>query len=193
MSHLAEASTPQRGSDVPVAAAGRFRVHLGMASRVGKTCAMLDEAARRAARGCDVVAGSVETHGRPATPAKLGGLAVVPPKAIVHRQAARFAEMDLGAILARRPEPVWQGILELLDAEFSLIGTLHTRHVEGLADVVEAITGDRGIARPTISAAGGPHPGQAWPEGSAAPTSASDQGESAATIWWQDGRWKKCR
>lgn len=161
MSQLAEASTPQRGSDVPVAATGRFRVYLGMASGVGKTYAMLDEAARRAARGCDVVAGIVETHDRPATTAGLAGLEVVPPKTVAYR-GARFAEMDLDAILARRPELVlvdelahsnvpgsgrhekrWQDVLELLDADISVIGTLNTQHIESLADAVEAITGTR--------------------------------------------------
>ncbi|MGI5142355.1 MULTISPECIES: universal stress protein [unclassified Streptomyces] len=161
MSHLAEASTPQRGRDVPVAAAGRFRVYLGMASGVGKTYAMLDEAVRRAARGCDVVAGIVETHDRPATTAKLEGLEVVPPKTVTYR-GAQFAEMDLDAILARRPELVlvdelahsnvpgsgrhekrWQDVLELLDADISVIGTLNTQHIESLADAVEAITGTR--------------------------------------------------
>ncbi|MEV7368046.1 universal stress protein [Streptomyces sp. NPDC003631] len=159
MSHLAEAPTAQRGSDVPVAAAGRFRVYLGMASGVGKTYAMLDEAARRAARGCDVVAGIVETHDRPATTARLDGLEVVPPKTVTYR-GARFAEMDLDAILARRPELVlvdelahsnvpgsgrhekrWQDVLELLDADICVIGTLNTQHIESLADAVEAITG----------------------------------------------------
>ncbi|SEG80761.1 two-component system, OmpR family, sensor histidine kinase KdpD [Actinacidiphila yanglinensis] len=141
--------------------AGRFRVYLGMAFGVGKTYAMLQEATRRAARGTDVVVGFVETHGRPATAARLHGLAVVPPKPVVHR-GALFAELDLDAILARRPELVlvdeiahtnvpgsgrhekrWQDVLELLDAGISVMSTLNSQHIESLAGTVEEITGTR--------------------------------------------------
>ncbi|MDX2706042.1 universal stress protein [Streptomyces sp. PA03-6a] len=146
-------------TDARVADAGRFRLYLGMASGVGTTYAMLDEAARRAARGCDVVAGIVETHGRPATAAAPAGLEVVPPRTVAHR-GGRFAEMDLDAILARGPglvlvdEPAHtdvpgsgrhekrrQDVLELLDADVSVISTLNIQHVESLAGVVEAVTG----------------------------------------------------
>jgi two-component system, OmpR family, sensor histidine kinase KdpD len=158
--HPGEAAAPGRSGD-DVAATGRFRVYLGMASGVGKTYAMLDEAARRAARGRDVVVGIVETHGRPATAARLSGLEVVPPKTVTYR-GARFTEMDLDAILARKPDLVlideiahtnvpgsgrhekrWQDVLELLDTDISVISTLNTQHIESLADVVEAITGAR--------------------------------------------------
>ncbi|GAA3809910.1 hypothetical protein [Streptomyces chiangmaiensis] len=151
MSHPADASMPQRGCDVPVAAAERFRVCLGMASRVGKTVAMLDEAARRAARRRDVVAGIVETHDRPAD--------------IVEAITGTRLHLLAGASTLRR-----------------------LARLAGEAGIDVHI-----IARSTISAAAGPHSGQAWPEGSAVPTYAPDQGESAATVRWQDGWWNKCR
>jgi len=178
MSHLAEASTPQRGSHVPVAATGRFRVYLGMAPGVGKTYAMLGEAAR----GCDVVAGIVETHDRPATTAGLDGLEVVPPKTVTYR-GARFTEMDLDAILARRPELVL--VDELAHSNVPGSGRHEKRWQAGIDVHI--------IARATIPAADGPHVGRPSPEGSVAPTTGSDLGKPAATIWWQDGWWRKCR
>jgi two-component system sensor histidine kinase KdpD len=154
----AAAPTPETGGE-PVAAAGRFRIYVGMAAGVGKTYAMLGEAARRAARGRDVVVGVVDTHDRPATAAQLAGLEVVPPKTVTYR-GAQLAEMDLDAILRRRPELVlvdelahsnipgsgrhdkrWQDVLELLDANINVISTLNAQHIESLADVVERVTG----------------------------------------------------
>jgi two-component system sensor histidine kinase KdpD len=148
-----DAPAPRRGGH-EAAATGRLRVYLGMASGVGKTYAMLDEAARRAAGGQDVVVGTVETHGRPATAARLGGLEVIAPKTVT--------EKNLDQILTRAPELVlideiahtnvpgsgrhekrWQDVLELLDAGISVITTLNAQHIESLANVVEAITGTR--------------------------------------------------
>ena len=82
---------------------GELRIYLGAAPGVGKTFAMLGEAHRRAERGTDVVIGLVETHGRAKTAALLDSLEVVPRKRITHR-GHEFTEMDLDAILARRPE-----------------------------------------------------------------------------------------
>ena len=109
-----------------------------MAAGVGKTYAMLDEGRRRAARGFDVVIGLVTTHDRPETEKQLHGLEVVPPK-IVHYRGARFEEMDLDAILARRPDLAlvdelahsnipgagrndkrWQDVVELLNANINV-------------------------------------------------------------------------
>lgn len=139
--------------------AGRFRVYLGPAAGVGKTYAMLDEAHRRQERGCDVVVALVETHGRPATAAKLAGLEVIPPK-IIHYRGGVFQEMDLEAVLARRPgvvlvdelahsnlpgsgrnEKRWQDVRDLLAADISVISTLNVQHIESLAEVVERVTG----------------------------------------------------
>ncbi|HEX3946886.1 MAG TPA: universal stress protein, partial [Acidimicrobiales bacterium] len=135
------------------------RVYLGSVAGVGKTCAMLDEGRRRQHRGADVVVGFVETHGRPHTAELLGELPVVPRKAVDYR-GGTFEEMDLPAVLARRPEVVlvdelahtnipgsgphekrWEDIADLLDAGIAVISTVNIQHLESLADAVEAITG----------------------------------------------------
>ncbi|MDQ1668827.1 MAG: two-component system, OmpR family, sensor histidine kinase KdpD, partial [Actinomycetota bacterium] len=81
---------------------GRLRVYLGGAPGVGKTYSMLCEGHRRAGRGTDVVVGLVETHGRQHTAKLLDGLPVVPRREIAYREAV-FTEMDVDALLARRP------------------------------------------------------------------------------------------
>lgn len=139
--------------------AGRFRIYLGSAAGVGKTCAMLDEGWRRSRRGADVVVGLLEDHGRPHTAELVRDLPVVPRREVVHR-GARFTEMDLDAVLARRPEVAlvdelahtnvpgsgrnpkrWQDVLELLDAGIAVVSTVNIQHLESVADAVEAITG----------------------------------------------------
>src|SRR5689334_25214971 len=82
---------------------GELRIYLGMAPGVGKTFAMLGEARRRLDRGTDVVVGLVETHGRARTAELLAGLEIVARVRREHRGHA-FEEMDVDAILARRPE-----------------------------------------------------------------------------------------
>ncbi len=137
---------------------GKLRVYLGSAPGVGKTYAMLDEGARRAQRGTDVVVAYVETHGRAHTAAKLAGLTVMPRRTVGHR-GATFTEMDLPAVLARAPEVAlvdemahtnvpgvehrkrWQDIELLLEAGIDVISTVNIQHLESLNDVVEAITG----------------------------------------------------
>ncbi|GAB7042331.1 MULTISPECIES: DUF4118 domain-containing protein [Catenuloplanes] len=139
-------------------ARGQLRIYLGAAPGVGKTYAMLEEAARRAARGTDVVIGFVETHGRPMTAAMIGDLEVVPRRAVTYR-GAEFTEMDTDAVLARRPEVAlvdelahtnvpggqhekrWQDVQELLDAGIDVLSTVNVQHLESLNDVVEEITG----------------------------------------------------
>jgi len=141
-----------------VSTRGRLRVYLGAAPGVGKTYAMLDEGHRRAERGTDVVVAYVETHGRPRTAEKLAGLAVVPRRTLPHRGAS-FEEMDVLAVLARRPELAlvdelahtnvpgsthekrWQDIEELLEAGIDVVSTVNVQHLESLNDVVAAITG----------------------------------------------------
>src|SRR5438045_371590 len=82
---------------------GELRIYLGAAPGVGKTFAMLGEARRRHDRGTDVVVGLVETHGRKKTAELLEGLEIVPRRQLEYRGHA-FEEMDLDAILARKPE-----------------------------------------------------------------------------------------
>ncbi len=137
---------------------GTLRVYLGAAPGVGKTYAALDEAHRRHDRGTDVVVGFVETHGRPKTAALLAGLEVVPRKEISYRDAV-FTEMDVDAVLARRPAVAlvdelahtnvpggrnakrWQDVHELLDAGIDVISNVNIQHMDSLNDVVETITG----------------------------------------------------
>ncbi|SCE78392.1 DUF4118 domain-containing protein [Micromonospora mirobrigensis] len=137
---------------------GELRIYLGAAPGVGKTYAMLEEAQRRAERGTDVVVGLVETHGRPHTAGMIGDLEVLPRRTMTYR-GAEFTEMDLDAVLARRPEVVvvdelahtnvpgsrhekrWQDVQELLDSGISVLSTVNVQHLESLNDVVAQITG----------------------------------------------------
>jgi two-component system sensor histidine kinase KdpD len=137
---------------------GTLRVYLGAAPGVGKTFAMLSEAQRARERGADIVIGFVETHGRPKTAEQIAGLEVVPRRSIEYR-ATVFEEMDVDAVLARRPERAlvdelahtnvpgsrnpkrWQDVEELLDAGIDVITTVNIQHLESLNDVVTQITG----------------------------------------------------
>lgn len=133
-------------------------MYLGAAPGVGKTYRMLDEARRRAARGVDVVVGFVECHGRPGTEGMLDGLEVVGRVSCVYR-GGEFEEMDLAAVLARRPRVVIvdefahsnvpgggrnpkrrQDIEVLLAAGIDVVTALNIQHLESLNDVVEKIT-----------------------------------------------------
>jgi len=129
-----------------------------MAPGVGKTYAMLDEAKRRLERGTDVVVGVVETHGRTHTAERLEGLEVVPRTRLTYK-GTTFEELDLDAVLARRPavalvdelahtnipgsrnEKRWQDVDELLDAGIDVITTVNIQHLESLNDVVQQISG----------------------------------------------------
>lgn len=142
-----------------VAPAGHFRVYLGAAAGVGKTFAMLSEARRRAERGTDIVVGFVECHGRARTEELLAGLEVVPRRVVEYR-GTRFEELDLDAVLARRPKVAlvdelahtnvpgsgrhgkrWEDVLELLEAGVDVITTVNIQHLESLAEAVERMTG----------------------------------------------------
>jgi two-component system, OmpR family, sensor histidine kinase KdpD len=137
---------------------GHLRIYLGAAPGVGKTYRMLGEAQRRRERGTDIVVGYVETHGREHTAAMLDGLEVVPRK-IVDYRGASFTELDLDAVLARRPEVAivdelahsnvpgsgnakrWEDIDALLTAGIDVISAVNIQHLESINDVVEKITG----------------------------------------------------
>jgi two-component system sensor histidine kinase KdpD len=84
---------------------GTLRVYLGAAPGVGKTYAMLSEGRRRHSRGTDVVVGLVETHGRALTASQIAELEVVPRTKVTYRDT-EFEEMDVEAVIARRPEVV---------------------------------------------------------------------------------------
>ncbi|MHB9855779.1 ATP-binding protein [Streptomyces krungchingensis] len=138
---------------------GRLKVYLGAAPGVGKTYRMLDEGRRRAARGADVVVGFAECHGRHRTQAMLDGLEILPRTSCTYR-GGQFEEMDLAAVLERRPQVAivdefahsnipgggrnpkrWQDIQILLDSGVDVITALNIQHLESLNDVVEKITG----------------------------------------------------
>ncbi|TDD57946.1 sensor histidine kinase KdpD [Kribbella antibiotica] len=137
---------------------GYLRIYLGAAPGVGKTYKMLGEGQRRLARGTDVVIGFVETHGREHTAAMVEGLELVPRRIIDYRGAS-FTELDLDALLVRRPdvalvdelahtnvpgsrnEKRWQDIEELLAAGIDVISAVNIQHLESINDVVEKITG----------------------------------------------------
>jgi two-component system sensor histidine kinase KdpD len=137
---------------------GKLRIYRGAAPGVGKTYKMLEEAHRRLERGADVVVALVETHGRKNTQALLDGLETVPPLTRTYRDR-EFKEMDLDAVLARRPQVAlvdelahtdipggrhakrWQDVQELLDAGIEVITTVNVQHLESLNDVVQRITG----------------------------------------------------
>ncbi|MCC7536732.1 MAG: DUF4118 domain-containing protein [Deltaproteobacteria bacterium] len=138
----------------------RLRVFMGAAPGVGKTYAMLEAARERQRAGVDVVVGVVETHGRAETEALLAGLEIVPKRAIEYR-GRTLHEMDLDAILARRPQIVlvdelahtnvegsrhpkrWSDVEELLEAGIDVYSTINIQHIESLNDVVARITGVR--------------------------------------------------
>ncbi len=137
---------------------GRLRVFLGAAPGVGKTYSMLEEGRRLRDEGKDVVVAVVETHGRAATTAALAGLEIVPRVSVQHR-GVELTEMDLAAVIARKPaialvdelahtnapgalhEKRWQDVQALLDAGIDVISTVNIQHIESLNDVVQAITG----------------------------------------------------
>ncbi|MGW3726162.1 DUF4118 domain-containing protein [Streptomyces sp. NPDC000851] len=141
-------------------ARGKLRIYLGAAPGVGKTYAMLSEAHRRVERGTDCVVAFVEHHNRPRTEVMLHGLEQVPRRELDYRGGV-FSEMDVDAVLARRPQVAlvdelahtnipgsrnakrWQDVEELLTAGIDVISTVNIQHLESLGDVVESITGIR--------------------------------------------------
>ena len=139
-------------------ARGRLKVYLGSAAGVGKTYAMLREGQRLKKQGVDVVIGIVETHGRAETQEQIGDLEIVPPR-IVEYRGVKLREMDLDAILARRPTVClvdelahtnvpgskhskrYQDVEELLLAGIHVITTVNIQHFESLYDEIERTTG----------------------------------------------------
>ncbi|WHQ70274.1 sensor histidine kinase [Methylorubrum extorquens] len=136
---------------------GRLKVFLGAAPGVGKTYEMLTIGRARLTAGADVVVGVVETHGRAETEALLDGFESIPRRAVPYRGTV-LEEMDLDALLARRPALAlvdelahtnapgsrhpkrYQDVEELLDAGIDVLTTLNIQHVESLNDVVASIT-----------------------------------------------------
>jgi two-component system, OmpR family, sensor histidine kinase KdpD len=138
----------------------RLRIYIGAAPGVGKTYSMIEDAHTFRREGVDVVVAFVETHGRADTEARIGDLEVVQRRRIDYRGVV-LEEMDLDAVLARRPamcvvdelahtnvagsrhEKRYQDVLELLDAGIGVMTAVNIQHLETLNDAVNRVTGVR--------------------------------------------------
>lgn len=138
----------------------RLRVYIGAAPGVGKTYLMLRDAHLLKERGLDVAVAFVETYGRAETEAQIGQLEVVPRRRIPYR-GVEIEEMDLDAVLARRPAVAivdelahsnvpgyrhakrFEDVVELLDAGIHVMTAVNIQHIETLNDVIARITGVR--------------------------------------------------
>ncbi len=112
---------------------GRLKVYLGSAAGVGKTYAMLREGNRLKAQGVDVVIGLVETHGRAETEEQIGDLEIVPPRVIEYR-GVTLREMDVDAVLARRPTVCLVDELAHTNAP----GSRHPKRYQDVEDLLHA-------------------------------------------------------
>ncbi len=139
---------------------GALKLFLGYAPGVGKTYTMLSEAIRRHSRGEDVVIGVVETHGRQAIADLAAQLKTVPRRSIEYKGTV-FEEMDVDAVLARKPRVAivdelahtnipgskhrkrYEDVLELLASGIDVLSTLNVQHLESIAPTVHTITGVR--------------------------------------------------
>ncbi len=137
---------------------GIFKVFLGYAPGVGKTYNMLSEAIRRSKRGEDVIIGVVETHGRQGVAELIEHLPAVPRRTLEYKGTA-FEEMDVNAIIERKPQVVlvdelahtniegskhkkrYEDVLEILDAKIDVLSTLNIQHLESVTPTVHSITG----------------------------------------------------
>ncbi|MBF6569363.1 MAG: universal stress protein [Candidatus Binataceae bacterium] len=142
----------------PQSQKGRLKVYLGCAAGVGKTCRMLDEAHQLSKQGRDVVLGFIETHGRAETTARVGALEIVPLREIEYR-GVKLKEMDVDAIVARKPEFAvvdelahtnvsgskhnkrYQDVEALIATGINVITACNIQHLESLNQMVRRITG----------------------------------------------------
>jgi two-component system sensor histidine kinase KdpD len=137
---------------------GRLKIYIGAAAGVGKTYKMLEEAHQLRAKGVDAVVGLVETHGRTETVARVGDLEIIPRRRVEYRGTV-LDEMDLDAIIARKPEVTivdelahtnapgsrhekrFQDIEELMANSISVITAINIQHIETLNPLMRRITG----------------------------------------------------
>jgi two-component system sensor histidine kinase KdpD len=137
---------------------GNLKIYLGGTPGAGKTFAMLREAHDLVRQGHDLVVGFVETYNRPRTVELLAGLEII-PRIKVEYKGAVLVDMDLEAVLARRPEIAlvdelahtnapglqhekrWQDVEALRDSGIDVISTVNVQHVESVKDLVEKVTG----------------------------------------------------
>jgi two-component system, OmpR family, sensor histidine kinase KdpD len=139
---------------------GRLKVYLGSAAGTGKTYAMLREGHRLKSQGVDAVIGLVETHGRRETEAQVGDLEIIPAR-IVEYRSVTLREMDVDAVIMRRPMVClvdelahtnapgsrhpkrFQDVEDLLHAGIHVITTVNVQHLESLYDEIERVTNVR--------------------------------------------------
>jgi two-component system sensor histidine kinase KdpD len=137
---------------------GKLKLYIGSAAGVGKTFRMLQEAHDLRRRGVDVVVGFVETHGRAETLAQVGTLEVV-PRHVIEYKGVRLEELDVSAVIARRPQIAvvdelahtnvpgsprrkrWEDVVALLDEGINVISAVNVQHLESLNDVVAKTLG----------------------------------------------------
>src|SRR5216684_1757917 len=138
----------------------RLRIYIGAAAGVGKTYRMLEEAHELQRQGLDIVLGLIEPHGRVETEALIDGLERLPLKRMDYRGAI-FEELDVDAVIARRPEIVivdelahtnvpgskhqkrYEDVLDILEAGISVVTAVNVQHIESLNDTVARVTGVR--------------------------------------------------
>jgi two-component system sensor histidine kinase KdpD len=153
---IAQTSAPD--AMLSPAGRGKLRIYLGIAPGVGKTYAMLRDARSRRRSGTDTVVAHWERHARPATAAQLADLEVLPARLVTY-QGASLAELDVTAVLHRRPELTvvdelahanppgerharrWQDVSELLENGIDVYTTLNVANIESMGEVVSRITG----------------------------------------------------
>jgi two-component system sensor histidine kinase KdpD len=137
---------------------GKLKIYIGHAAGVGKTYQMLEDAHALNKQGIDVVAGVIETHGRAETAERIGDLEVIPRRRVLYK-GKTFEEMDLPAILRRKPEVAlvdelahtnvpgcenekrYQDVEDLLNAGISVMTTVNIQHFESVQDIVSRVTG----------------------------------------------------
>lgn len=154
------AKTPEQWLEkaAPEKTTGILKVFLGYAPGVGKTFNMLSEAIRRGKRGEDVVIGFIETHRRPGVVELEEQLEAVPTRRVEYK-GTFFEELDLEAVLARKPQVVlidelahtnipgskhekrYEDVLELLENRIDVLSALNVQHIESLTPTVQSITG----------------------------------------------------
>ena len=137
---------------------GRLKVYIGAAAGVGKTYRMLEEAHQLRERGVDVVLGFIETHSRRETQERIGNLEVVPRRKITYREVT-LEEMDVDAIIARKPDVVvvdelahtnapgshhekrYQDVEQIVGTGINVITAINIQHVESLNALMKRVTG----------------------------------------------------
>ncbi len=137
---------------------GKLKIYIGHAAGVGKTYQMLEDAHLLRKQNVDIVVGFVEPHGRAETAERISGLEVIPRRRLTYKDKT-FEEMDLPAVLLRRPEVVivdelahtnvpgaenakrYEDVEDLLDAGISVMTAVNIQHFESLQDIVTRVTG----------------------------------------------------